>query len=80
MLIADGQPQGAQDDERLAAVAMLNEEADFHDIGPCALIVTEAGGRVTGLSGEALNFTRPIEGGVAVTNGVCHNEVLAIAA
>jgi myo-inositol-1(or 4)-monophosphatase len=68
MMIATGRGTG-----------MINAVADFHDIGPGSLIVEEAGGRVTGLQGERLDYRRDI-GGVIVSNGAAHESLLAIAA
>lgn len=49
-----------------------------------ALVVAEAGGRVTDLSGRALDFTRGREltanRGIVATNGRVHDEVLAVVA
>jgi len=60
-------------------LGMINDSADFHDIGPGSLIVEEAGGKVTGLSGEELDYSKEI-GGVIVSNGMVHNDFLKIAA
>ncbi len=49
-----------------------------------ALVVTEAGGRVTDLAGRALDFTRGREltanRGIVATNGLVHADVLAAVA
>lgn len=58
-------------------LGMINQEADFHDIGPGSLIVEEAGGRVSGLRGEDLDFSKEIDG-VIISNGVVHNDFLKI--
>jgi myo-inositol-1(or 4)-monophosphatase len=68
MMIASGRGLG-----------MINDSADFHDIGPCSLIVEEAGGKVTGLHGEELDYTKELSG-VIVSNGVVHKDFLEIAA
>jgi fructose-1,6-bisphosphatase/inositol monophosphatase family enzyme len=60
-------------------IGMINDSADFHDIGPGSLIVEEAGGKVTGLNGEELDYSKEI-GGVVVSNGVVHDDFLKIAA
>lgn len=60
-------------------LGMINDSADFHDIGPGSLIVEEAGGKVTGLSGEELGYSKEI-GGVVVSNGTVHEDFLKIAA
>jgi len=59
-------------------LGMINDSADFHDIGPGALIVEEAGGRVTGFRGETLSFDKEIDS-VIMSNGVVHDEFIAIA-
>lgn len=52
------------------------------DICAGALIVTEAGGRVTDLRGEAFLYNRPSPNlhGVLATNGLVHDELLAFVA
>lgn len=60
-------------------LGMINDSADFHDIGPGSLIVEEAGGKVTGLNGEQLDYSKEI-GGVIVSNGVVHDYFLKIVA
>ena len=59
-------------------IGMINDSADFHDIGPGSLIVEEAGGKVTGLKGEELDFSKEI-GGVIVSNGTVHDDFIKIA-
>ena len=60
-------------------LGMINDSADFHDIGPGSLIVEEAGGTVTSLNAEQLDYSKEI-GGVVVSNGVVHDDFLKIAA
>lgn len=60
-------------------LGMINAAADFHDIGPGSLIVEEAGGKVTGLGGEELDYSKDI-GGVIFSNGVVHDDFVKIAA
>ncbi|HEX3784748.1 MAG TPA: inositol monophosphatase [Pseudonocardiaceae bacterium] len=62
------------------AVGLVKSSADFHDIAPAALIVREAGGKVTSLDGSPLVLDRPIGGGVIVSNSTAHPELVAIAA
>lgn len=52
------------------------------DLCAGALIVAEAGGRVTDLRGEPLRYNRPDPGvyGVLATNGLVHDELLAFVA
>lgn len=59
-------------------LGMINDSADFHDIGPGSLIVEEAGGRVTGLRGESLSFNSEIDS-VIMSNSVVHDEFISIA-
>lgn len=60
-------------------LGMINNSADFHDIGPGSLIVEEAGGKVTSLDGKELDCSKEIDG-VIVSNGVVHEDFLNIAA
>ena len=48
-----------------------------HDMAAVQLIVEEAGGKVTGLHGEELDYTKPFAG-VVVSNGTVHDELLSI--
>jgi fructose-1,6-bisphosphatase/inositol monophosphatase family enzyme len=48
-----------------------------HDMAAAQVIVQEAGGRVTNLQGDELNYTKPFAG-VVVSNGVVHDELLRI--
>jgi len=50
-----------------------------HDIAALYLLVTEAGGKVTDLAGKPQAYNRAINGAV-ITNGLIHNELLAVAA
>lgn len=59
-------------------LGMINDSADFHDIGPGSLIVEEAGGRVTGFRGETLRFDEEIDN-VIMSNGVVHDQFIDIA-
>jgi myo-inositol-1(or 4)-monophosphatase len=60
------------------AVGFMNHKADFHDIGPAALIIQEAGGKVTSAEGQPLTFNSEITTAV-VSNGQDHERLLAIA-
>lgn len=63
------------------ASATVKGKFDFHDSGVASLIVEEAGGRVTALDGSPLSFAQQGQGGMIVSNGVCHDElVLALKA
>ncbi|GIG69204.1 inositol monophosphatase family protein [Phytomonospora endophytica] len=61
-----------------SAVATIRQQADFHDVAPSALIVEEAGGKVTGLDGSRLVLDRAI-GGAIISNGVAHAELVELA-
>jgi len=60
-------------------IGMINDSADFHDIGPGSLLVEEAGGKVTGLHGEQLDYSKEISGAI-LSNNVVHADLLKIAA
>jgi 3'(2'), 5'-bisphosphate nucleotidase len=60
----------------------VNTYANFHDWDICAghILVTEAGGRVSGLRGEEIAYGRPgawQRGGLLATNGTLHEAALA---
>jgi len=61
------------------AIGTLRQTADFHDLAPAALIVAEAGGRVTALDGGQLAFDRTSDGGAIISNKIAH-QALADAA
>jgi myo-inositol-1(or 4)-monophosphatase len=61
------------------AVALIRATADFHDLAPAALIVAEAGGQVTALSGLPVDARRSVEGGVIISNGRAHPALVALA-
>jgi len=61
------------------AVGTIKETADFHDIASAALIVTEAGGRVTASDGSPLAFDSEIESGVIISNGLVHQRLVEAA-
>jgi fructose-1,6-bisphosphatase/inositol monophosphatase family enzyme len=46
-----------------------------HDMAAAAVIVTEAGGRVTDLEG---NLWRPFSKGIVASNGKIHDELLEV--
>jgi 3'-phosphoadenosine 5'-phosphosulfate (PAPS) 3'-phosphatase len=56
-------------------ISMINNSTDFHYIGPGSLLVEEAGGQVTGLNGEALDYAHPIDG-VIFTNCIVHEDFI----
>lgn len=47
-----------------------------HDFAALQLIVQEAGGKVTGLSGESLRYDQPFGRGAIVSNGQVHAELV----
>ena len=47
-----------------------------HDMVAMQVIVEEAGGRITGLAGEPLDYSRPFSGAI-VSNAVVHDELVA---
>jgi fructose-1,6-bisphosphatase/inositol monophosphatase family enzyme len=53
----------------------IEEMVNGHDMAAVELIVEEAGGKVTGLDGQKLNYTKPFKGAV-VSNGIVHQELL----
>lgn len=50
-----------------------------HDIAAIALLVTEAGGKVTDIDGQPQRYDGPINGAI-VSNGIIHDDLVAIAA
>lgn len=60
------------------ADALLKSSIDYHDVGPSSLIVQEAGGKFTDLNGSEVLFDGSYSGPVVVSNGVCHEAILAL--
>ena len=56
-------------------VGYIEEMVNGHDMAAVELIVEEAGGKVTGLDGQKLNYIKPFKGAV-VSNGKVHQELL----
>jgi myo-inositol-1(or 4)-monophosphatase len=48
-----------------------------HDIAAAHLLVEEAGGKVTGLKGEPIDYSKYFEGAI-LSNGVVHDDLLAL--
>jgi len=69
MLLAQG---------RLSAIVQC--KADHHDVGPASLIIEEAGGKVTLFDGTTPRYDQPIQGGLLLSNGTCHDELLQLVA
>ncbi len=60
------------------AIAVIKHTSDFHDVGPASLLIEEAGGKVTDLSGNNVDrYDRPI-GGTLLSNGACHEKLVSI--
>ena len=66
MMIASGQ-----------GVGMINESGSIYDVGPGALMIEEAGGRVTDLAGNPLIYQRKLPG-LIMSNGVAHDALLRV--
>jgi fructose-1,6-bisphosphatase/inositol monophosphatase family enzyme len=60
------------------ATATIRASADIHDVAPAALVVREAGGRVSALDGSPIHHDRN-PAGVIVSNGVAHAQLVEIA-
>jgi myo-inositol-1(or 4)-monophosphatase len=54
------------------------EYTDFHDVGPASLIVEEAGGRVSDLSGNTLSYEKQLTNGIILSNKLVHDELLSL--
>lgn len=61
------------------AAGTVKETADFHDVAPAALIVTEAGGRITAMDGSRLSLDRQITAGVIISNDLAHEQLVEVA-
>lgn len=58
-------------------VGYTEHKVNAYDIAAIEVIVTEAGGKVTSLSGDTNDYSRPLKG-VTVSNGIIHSELLAL--
>ncbi len=58
-------------------VGYIEELLNAHDIAASQVIVEEAGGKITDLNGETLDYTQPFKGAIA-SNGRIHDELVAI--
>ena len=56
-------------------VGYAEEGVGAHDMAAVQLIVEEAGGKVTGLDNERLDYSKPFKGAV-ISNGVVHDELI----
>ena len=59
-------------------IGYIKYGADYHDIAPASLIIEEAGGKVTGLKGESLDFTKTFNSAI-LSNGIAHDSLVEIA-
>lgn len=57
--------------------AYIEHGVNAHDFAAAQVIVEEAGGKITGIKGETLDYTKPFKGGV-VSNGVVHEQIVQI--
>lgn len=60
---------------RARLVGYIEERLYPHDIAASQVILECAGGKVTGVKGERLDYSKPFRGAVA-SNGVVHDELL----
>ena len=58
-------------------VGYLEELVNAHDMAAVQLIVEEAGGKITGIDGGKLDYSKPFRGAV-VSNGLVHDELVEI--
>lgn len=58
-------------------VGYIEEMLNAHDIAAAQVIVEEAGGKVTGIDGQPLDFSKPLKGAV-VSNGKVHEDLLKL--
>ena len=58
-------------------VGYLEELVNAHDMAAVQLIVEEAGGRITGIDGGSLDYSKPFRGAI-VSNGSVHDELVEI--
>jgi fructose-1,6-bisphosphatase/inositol monophosphatase family enzyme len=59
-------------------VGHAEDNVGRHDVAALDVIIRGAGGKVTSYENEPLDFTKPL-GGVAMSNGIIHDELLKIA-
>lgn len=58
-------------------VGYIEELVNGHEVAASQVIVTEAGGRITGMEGNDLDYSRPFKGAI-VSNGIVHDELARI--
>ena len=58
-------------------VGYLEEYVSAHDVAASNVIVAEAGGRMTGLDGKEIDYSRPFKGAI-VSNSIVHDELAHI--
>lgn len=59
------------------SVAYIEEKVAPHDIAAMEVIVTEAGGKVTDLDGQPLDYAKAFSGAI-ISNSVVHDELVKI--
>ena len=58
-------------------VYLTSERVKIHDVAPFVCIVKEAGGKITYANGEDINI-RNNEASVVMSNGIIHDQIIAI--
>ncbi len=58
-------------------VGYVEHGVQGHDFAAIHVIVEEAGGKITGLAGEELDYSKPFKGGI-VSNGEVHEQLVDI--
>lgn len=58
-------------------VGYIEEGVKAHDVAAVQVLVEEAGGKVTSLSGKNFEYTAPFKGAI-ISNGLVHNELVDI--
>ncbi len=58
-------------------VGYLEHGVNAHDMAAVHVIVEEAGGKISGLDGEELDYSKPFKGAI-VSNGKIHKEIVTI--
>jgi fructose-1,6-bisphosphatase/inositol monophosphatase family enzyme len=56
-------------------VGFFDPGVSAYDVAAVHVIVTEAGGVISGINGETLDYTKPFKG-VIISNGVVHDDLL----
>ncbi len=56
-------------------IGFADSAVNVHDMAAVQVIVEGAGGKVTGMKGETLDYSKPFKG-AAVSNGITHNKII----